>query len=38
MRSEESTAGVAANHRVRLEDGVVIKDSHLQLVGDLRRV
>jgi nicotinate-nucleotide pyrophosphorylase len=38
MRSEASTAGVAANHRFLLEDGILIKDNHLRLAGDLRRV
>ncbi len=30
--------GGGANHRFRLDDGVLIKDNHLQLIGDLRRI
>lgn len=41
LRSLEKYAvrmGGGANHRFRLDDGVLIKDNHLQLGGDVRQI
>jgi nicotinate-nucleotide pyrophosphorylase (carboxylating) len=37
LEKEAVSAGGASNHRLRLDDGVLIKDNHLRLAGSIRR-